>query len=114
MRKLLITFLLVIASQSFSAESYFDDGHELKELLSRCWSDGFIHRMCGRANGYISGVLDTISDSNRLTKCLPAEQLSKNDIMLVVHGWLISHPNRMDENAADLVIEAVNEAWPCS
>ena len=73
----------------------------------------------GRAEqaAYIVGVLDGERIVSTVAKfkspiCLPGGVPTQH-ISLVVHEWLESHPERLGQQAANLVLTAVKERVPC-
>lgn len=66
---------------------------------------------------YIVGVLDgerlvaTVAKF-RSPICLP-NGVPTQHVSLVVHEWLEKHPERQDQQAANLVLTAVKESFPC-
>jgi len=73
----------------------------------------------GRAEqaAYIVGVLDgerIVSSVARFKSpiCLPSGVPTAH-LSLVVHEWLEKHPDRLHQQAANLVLTAVKQAFPC-
>ncbi len=73
----------------------------------------------GRAEqaAYIVGVLDGEKIVATVAKfkspiCLP-NGVPTGHLSLVVHEWLEEHPDRLRQQAANLVLTAVKEAFPC-
>lgn len=74
----------------------------------------------GRAEqaAYIVGVLDGERIVSTVAKfkspiCLPGGVPTKH-LSLVVQQWLENHPERQSQQAANLVLTAVKESFPCS
>lgn len=74
----------------------------------------------GRAlqTAYIAGVLDSERIVTSVAKfqspiCLPGGVPTAH-LSLVVNEWLTKHPDRLDQQAANLVLTAVKEAFPCT
>ena len=73
----------------------------------------------GRAEqaAYVVGVLDGERIVSSVAKfkspiCLP-QGVPTPHISLVVHEWLEQHPERLKQQAANLVLTAVKERFPC-
>jgi len=73
----------------------------------------------GRAEqaAYVVGVLDgerIVSAVARFKSpiCLP-HGVPTPHLSLVVHEWLEKHPERLHQQAANLVLTAVRESFPC-
>lgn len=73
----------------------------------------------GRAEqaAYIVGVLDGERIVSTVAKfkspiCLPGGVPTRH-LSLVVHEWLEKHPERLSQQAANLVLTAVKESFPC-
>jgi hypothetical protein len=60
-------------------------------------------------NGYVSGVYDLGSG---VLFCA-SNQLNLNQISDVVYQYLKQNPKRRAENASDLAVDALSEAFPC-
>lgn len=74
----------------------------------------------GRAEqaAYIVGVLDGERIVSTVAKfkspiCLP-NGVPTQHLSLVVQQWLEKHPERQSQQAANLVLTAVKESFPCS
>lgn len=61
------------------------------------------------AMGYVAGVFD----SNVQREVCPNGQIDDKKAMGIVHRFLRAHPQRLGEDAAGLVVEALREAFPC-
>ncbi|MDG2306641.1 MAG: Rap1a/Tai family immunity protein [Candidatus Binatia bacterium] len=73
----------------------------------------------GRAeqSAYIVGVLDGENIVSTVAKfkspiCLPSGVPTQH-LSLLVQEWLESHPDRQHQQAANLVLTAVKESFPC-
>lgn len=64
----------------------------------------------GMCIGYVVGVMSVMEYINVL--CLPAEA-THSQATLVVQKYLSDHPERLHLNAEELVIDALQEAFPC-
>ncbi len=70
-----------------------------------------------RQAAYVAGVLDGERIVAEFAKfrspiCLPPN-VPTGHLSLVVHEWLEKHPERLNQQAANLVLVAVKEAFPC-
>ena len=93
---------------STPASAGFLTGQTLKRYLDDAEAgNSFAERTI--AMGYIAGVADFADGS---AVCL-SRPLDGNDAMRLVHRWLRAHPDRLSDNAADLVRGALSEAYPC-
>ena len=57
--------------------------------------------------GYVLGVHETLP-----IFCIPAG-VTNRQITEVVSKYLKDHPEKLHLNASDLVIDAIQTAWPC-
>lgn len=68
----------------------------------------------GSALGYILGVYEhAISYPRSKVKFCVPDGITEGKVRDTVCEWLASHPEKRAQRAADLVVEALNEAWPC-
>lgn len=63
----------------------------------------------GQCNSYIHGVYDAIDG---VMACPPAAA-THQDKVRVVREFMKAHPERLDEHEANLVVEALKQAYPC-
>lgn len=101
----------LVASGSASAVGGFKTG----EGLVREFNMGPEGRAAQAA--YIVGVLDGERIVASVAKfkspiCLP-NGVPTGHLSLVVHEWLEGHPDRLNQQAANLVLTAVKESFPC-
>ncbi len=103
-------------------------GHANAEGERFGWDDGhFLVQMCESTNpedgaychGYIVGVLDIQAEMPRLGMtggefeiCLP-ENASKDMMKNTVTQYLQKHPDKLQYSAPNLILEAVQLAFPC-
>ena len=64
----------------------------------------------GMCIGYVVGILGVMEHIDVL--CLPAKS-THSQATLVVQKYLSEHPEKLHLNAAELVIDALQEAFPC-
>lgn len=72
-----------------------------------------------RCEGYVIGVLDTVTGLQSSGAIAPQICLSDNNVdskqlVDIVAKFLHSHPERRHHSAASLVVPALREAFPCS
>lgn len=77
------------------------DGNELQEECNQSAT------FC---QGYVAGVFD--AESFFPTLCVP-DEASYGQLVDVVTQWLRDHPERRHESAVRLVVQAINEKFPC-
>ena len=65
----------------------------------------------GMCVGYVVGVMSMMEYIDVL--CRP-DKSTHSQATLVVQKYLSDHPEKLHLNAADLVIEAIQEAFPCT
>jgi len=65
----------------------------------------------GMCIGYVVGVMSVMEYINVL--CLPVES-THAQATLVVQKYLSDHPEKLHLNAEELVIDALQEAFPCT
>ncbi len=110
MKKILLLSLL-LASGSVGAD--FLDGKELKKSLdayTAVSSKSPGSRLgAGTAIGYVSGVWDT---GYYQTFC-PGRGVKQSQAIEVARKFLDAHPQRLDEPAKTLLLEAFVEAYAC-
>ena len=100
---------------------YANDGNSLLEHCSAA-----IQKLEGQTNvnairfgycyGYIQGVIDmnsfNISSGQPPLFCLP-QTISNGRIARLLFDYLKNHPERLQERAGLLVVDAYTEAFPC-
>ena len=107
-----IFLALLFATQQAKAAIGFYDGNKLDEWINKCDSKSYV--ACGQFNGYIAGVFDAYQGANMMSKCVPSGGgLKIKQLAGVVEKWLTDHPELWHVSADELVLAAVNEAWPC-
>jgi hypothetical protein len=95
------------------ASAGFDTGNRIHE---DCRSGNYFNR--GYCGGYVTGIVDTI-ESLQARGALPANALcipegaTKGQLVDVVIRYLEQNPERRHLEAAGLVPEAINAAFPC-
>lgn len=64
----------------------------------------------GMCIGYVTGIMSVMEYIS--VSCLPAES-THAQATLVVQKYLSEHPEKLHLNAEELVIDALQEAFPC-
>ena len=107
MLRLSLVLMLLFASP---VRANFENGNS---LYTDCTKErGFNTGYC---MGYVGGVTDIMSDGTPLygwKACFP-KGVSLGQIKDVVTRWLANNPQHRHYNAASLVAEALEEAFPC-
>jgi len=119
MRRIGVLLALTLLPSATEAAGRFKTGEEVYREIEPC--DGDRYPDCSReeqvtfwqAFGYIVGVLDLLSSSPDLQRCLPDQGVTKGQVKDVVMKYLRDHPQYRHETAARLVAGAIAEAWPC-
>ena len=70
-----------------------------------------VNTMDGMCVGYVVGVMSVMEYINVL--CLPGKS-THAQAALVVQKYLSDHPEKLHLNANELVLDAIEEAFPCS
>ncbi len=110
MKKILLVPLLLVCG---AASADFLSGTELRkaiyayELVSQKTPGSRLD--AGTAIGYVSGVWDA---SYFVTFC-PGKGISQSQAIAVAKKYLDKSPQRMEEPAKTLLLEAFVEAYPC-
>lgn len=97
MKKFLVTLLAFVSLSIFAQTK--QDGNELLKIIN----GPDFHQMF--AIGYIRGVADHMP-------CIPAE-VTNGQSVDVVKKYLESNPETRHEYMGNLVIKALNKAYPC-
>jgi Rap1a immunity proteins len=99
--------LLRISAQPASADTghFYDDGYMLQE---ECKDTSGVHQMY--CLGYIAGVTDAVTTFGTL-KCKPNMMLGQP--ALIIRRYLESHPQCLHRPASELVLLALEDAFPC-
>jgi hypothetical protein len=111
MSRLAVISLLLLAS--LPAAAGYDNGNRLYE---DCSSANYFNR--GYCGGYVVGIVDAIESLQRsrvmasTTLCIP-DDVSKGQLVDVVTKYLGDNPQKRTREAAGLVPEALNDAFPC-
>jgi hypothetical protein len=123
-----VALLLAMLGETLAASparSYYDDGYTLHQLcqanekLERAKpSDEWVMSAMqdrGMCLGYIMGVMDGMAAAEKLSgdTFLCAPNLRAGQIMLMARRYLDEHPQSLHMPAADLIANAVREAFPC-
>jgi hypothetical protein len=100
MRKLLLTAATVVA---FATPAFAGAGVSGTTLLKSCTAAN--HNACF---AYILGV----TDAGHKQMCLP-DGITGVQLRTIVLTYLTRNPQRQSQAASDLVVEAINNVWPC-
>jgi len=86
----------------------FMTGDQLKDYLDDAQS-GTSFKNLTVAMGYVAGVYDMVDQTH---VCVTRE-LSVRDAMDIVHRYLNAHRSDLQQPAAELVVKALAEEFPC-
>ena len=114
MRRTLLAAVLILAGGGpVWAEGFgFLSG---EQLLKNCQSKEM--RETGSCQNYVSGAVDTMQLTQRLTMAcmfIPPEGLTKEQAVGVVLEYLKAHPEELWMSGARNVIAAMASEYPCS
>jgi hypothetical protein len=106
------TVLLLGSLVSSNVAAAFEDvtGANLKKICTS-YVDIPSNTSDGMCIGYVVGVMSVMEYINVL--CLP-DKSTHAQAALVVQKYLSDHPEKLHENAEELVIESLQEAFPCT
>ena len=118
MKTVFSAFMILLTSCGYAqAEGdrfSWDDGHFLAQMCESTSLEGGAY-----CHGYIVGVLDIHAEMPRLGMsgdkfeiCLP-ENASKDMMKATITQYLQEHPDKLQYSAPNLVLEAVQLAFPC-
>jgi hypothetical protein len=101
MKRLISICIAVILLTAIPAISL--TGNQLKQdaVSPGCYSKGYF-------DGYVLGVLDLTKDR----RCIP-ERVEMGQTLDVIKNYLNDHPEELHLPASDLVLKAIQMAWPC-
>jgi Rap1a immunity proteins len=102
MRRAILIGMLLCWSSRGPAE--FLTGNKLYEF---CTSRGIESTVC---NSYIMGVVDSYSNNK---VCVPKE-VAASQVADIVADWLFKHPESRHHSAPELIVEAIQEKFPCN
>lgn len=80
-----------------------------RHLQAACDSSQKASRNLSQCNSYIHGVYDAIDG---MMACPPVT-VSHQEKVETVRAFMKSHPERLDEHEANLVVDALKQAFPC-
>ena len=103
--RILTTLLLAI---SLPAHAVFMTGAQLKQNLDEARSNSSFKGMT-MGMGYVTGVYDMV---DRAQVCITKE-LSAKEAMQIVHTYLNTHRDELEQPAAALVVKALSAEFPC-
>jgi hypothetical protein len=95
--------LTSVAFSSIDAEGKELNGYELKELCDNGEESG----LCV---GYVNGVVDAMIYENIF--CVPSRDMHEQ-FTSIVKDYLTKHPEKLHIHAGILVLDALEEAFPC-
>lgn len=101
---------------SGGANAQFFDGDELSRVCGAKENSAVFSP--GICNGYIMGVIDTAEglvsagERSKSTFCVPLDESMPKLVDLVI-VYLKAHPERHDDWAGLLVVDALVESYPC-
>ena len=95
-----VSLLAATPAIALNGDQLKNDGDKI-EKAPGSYSSGYF-------DGYVLGVLDLTQD--RL--CI-AERVTMGQVLEVVRKYLKDHPEELHLRASDLVIKALQTAWPC-
>lgn len=117
----IVSAVLISLALTGQLVCYASDGNSLLEHCSAA-----IQKLEGQTNvnairfgycyGYIQGVIDmntfNISSGQPPLFCLP-QTISNGRIARLLFDYLKSHPERLQEQAGTLIVDAYTEIFPC-
>ena len=111
-----ILLILSVSTFGVSHASYFIDGNELvaamREYDKAVTSDSDTeYYEVGIYTGFVYGVYDVYGSSNSIC---PSENVTRGQVGSVVSKFLKEFPERWDEPAFQLVVDALKKAFPCT
>jgi hypothetical protein len=102
----ILTILLLAAS--IPAHAAFMTGAQLKQNLDEARTNSSFKGMT-MGMGYVAGVYDMV---DRTQVCI-TQELSAREAMQNVHRYLNTHRSELEQPAAELVVKALSEEFPC-
>lgn len=99
--------LLFLASSNVYAD--FTDGNELQHWLSESESTNESRYHSGLFRGYVSGVVDTGNDVLFCT----GNGVTRGQYTAVITKYIRNNSEKWNNGASSLVIEAMQQAFPC-
>lgn len=100
---------LVLAATSQAAQAQFVEGNALAEVLRKSKHTTHANYYEGYYYGYVLGVADAFIDH---LWCPPGE-VTQGQITTVVEKYLQANPQNWHMPAASLVLNGLNQAFPC-
>ncbi len=113
--------IIVISIFLLLMDSAFALPYTGMDLSEKCNHDNDSPRFepypAGLCDGYIAGVLDLTQAVLAITKnkssvCIP-NGVTLGQVTKIVKKYLNNHPERLNEQAVELIAAALNEAFPC-
>lgn len=87
----------------------FTNGNELQEWLSESEAANESRYHTGLFRGYVSGVVDT---GNDILFCT-GSGVTRGQYSAVIAKYIKNNPEKWNKSASSLVIEAMQQAFPC-
>ncbi|MES1993759.1 MAG: Rap1a/Tai family immunity protein [Pseudomonadota bacterium] len=104
-----ITLLLVTLIFSGTASAAFTDGNELQRWMVQDETQGGNYFQSGLFRGYIGGVVDV---GDGILFCIPTG-VTRGQYVAVVAKYIKAHPEKWNQDASALVVNAMTKAFPC-
>jgi len=104
MKKLIIGLMFTI-----SLNADFTDGNELQKWMNNTNKENGNRHSVGLFKGYISGVVDT---GNNILFCTE-DGVTRGQYMAVVIKYIENNPEKWNQGASVIVLEALTKAFPC-
>lgn len=101
MPRIVLTTILALAITNISHAAETGNSLRQKAISSNSYEQGFFL-------GYVVAVIE----SNVLKVCVPNE-VTLGQSALVVKKYMEDHPEDLHRWADEVVLKAVNKAWPC-
>lgn len=105
----IVLLLNVLVYSNVAAEFERVSGANLKKICTT-YTDVPANTADGMCIGYVVGIMSVMEYINVL--CLP-ERSTHAQATLVVQKYLSDHPERLHLGSEELVIDAIQEAFPC-
>jgi len=109
-RRVIQVGFIVLFFLSMSMSVYASDNSG-SSLVEKCSGKrgAFLEGVCW---GMIAGFDYGYSSKMRTTYCVPSE-VNKGQIIKVVRKYIDEHPEKLHELYGKLIVEALNESFPC-
>lgn len=116
-KALILIGLLMVASEYADADNKTIPAYNVgSDIYDFCRNDDNRYSS-GMCLGFIEGVSDTTQalqiEDNACYFLFPAGPVRADQLVDIVRRYLADHPEKRQLNAATLVINALQTAWPC-